>query len=175
MLDYINYLFHCPVRAGVDSLYAVSPSKPCLWQWPQTELVTQCSQQWGVLILSLFPLPSSCRHSLPQVKLRAKTLPGAVPMIWALFSPSWKHPLQHPGAASLPRLGKGLECFVLCAVWLNEWKLPVFLHACSRQRCSPIHSSPHLPKQKNSLQILLYWYINTVTSAKEPSSHSEAG
>lgn len=116
-----------------DSLYAVSPSKLCLWQWPQTEFVMQGSQQWGVWILSLFPLPSPCRQSLPQGKLSVKTLPGSVPMIWALFSPT-RAPLSSITALLLAVLEKGLECFLhSAAVWLNQSKLPVFLQACSRQ------------------------------------------
>lgn len=112
MLDYINYCFIALSGLECDSLYAVSPSKSCLWQWPQIEFVMQGSQQWGILILCLFPLPSTCRHSLPQRKLSAKPLPGAVPMIWALFSSSWKHPLEHPRAASL-------HCFL--QYWKKVW------------------------------------------------------
>lgn len=128
-----------------------------------------------------FPFPPPT-HSLPQEKLRAKTLSLVIcPWSGICISPSWNHSLKYLiSIAMMLSCNVGKRFWVLlhdAAIWLNESKLPVFLPAHSWRRHSPIHLFPWCPakaSQKSALQILLYWYINTVTSAKEPSSHSDA-
>lgn len=155
--------------------------------------LTDCSQRHtcclvflAIMIFDsvyLFPLPLlPAQHSLPQVKLRVKMLsPVICPWSGICILRSWNHSLKYLISITmmLPcNIGK--RFWVLLhnvAIWLNESKLLMFLQARSWKRHSPTHLFPWCPakaSQKSALQILPYWYINTVTSAKEPSSHSDA-
>lgn len=152
-----------------------------VWQWPQTDRICHpvLSARRSFDPVSLFPLPASRRHSLPQVKLRVKGL-SLVLCPWSGLCSQLKTLTRAPQSSItrllLAILEKGLECFLHnTAIWLNQNCLCFSKPVPDRGVHPSIHFHGVLPKQKSTLQILLYWHINAVTSAKEPSSHSEAG
>lgn len=128
------------------------------------------------------PPPTGTGTALPRVQPRAKMLSLVIcPWSGISISPSWNHSLKYLISIAMMLLAileKGFECF--CTMpqfdWMNQNCLCFSKPVLEKSIHPSIYFHGVLPThhKKSALQILLHWYKNTATSAKEPSSHSDA-
>lgn len=137
MLDYINYLLHCPVRIPVWFSVCCEP----LLVMSLTVTTDRICHAGLSAVRSLdsvpFPSPLPMQAELASGEAECENSPWCCAHDLGSVLTQLKTPTRAPQSITallLAVLEKGLECFLHnAAVWLNQSKLPMFLQACSRQ------------------------------------------